>query len=152
MFNRIPNDVVEIVVVYSRSCDLYKQLKELVKKFKDKCIETRVRDKLTVKYIYNNAICYTLNGVDNREYNKPCYVSRYNSFLHENCCIYKRNMHRTNIDLPHRVCFDGLRSYYNRSIDLKGCRYCLYRIRNNYYYESGYRNISYIQYNILDLK
>lgn len=71
MFHRIPSDLSEIVVVLSGDYKLYKELKRIVKKFNDKNVNTRVRDKLTRKSVTQGYIDYELNNKFNREYDKP---------------------------------------------------------------------------------
>lgn len=151
MFNRIPSDVLEIVVVYSRSYDLFIELKEIVEKFKDNQVETRVRDKLTEKCVVEYGIQFVLHNKSNREYNKPCYLSSKDQFALSHYYLYERNKDRLNIDLPYSVCLKGLRMYNSRVIDVKGCGSYLYRIGKKYFFESGCRHVDMEMVNILKL-
>lgn len=117
MLNRLPLDVSEMIIVYTRSYKSFKNTKEIVDKFNDKRVEERVRDKLTIKTKTEDAIKFTLEGNLSREYNKPCFINT-NSYdnLFQSDSVYQRKMFNQVYDLAYVVKPNGSRRYSNRLV------------------------------------
>lgn len=141
MLNRIPSDVVEIVVVYTKSYDSYIELKEIVEKFNDEELHTRIRDKLTTKHVDMYAVRYSLKNISYRGYDKPYYISRCKNTRDG---IYSRiNSTFSRNYLPFEIFQSGSRFYINRYIGFTvNLDRTLMRIGRKCFYSDGKRHIN----------
>lgn len=89
LLHKIPIDIVEIVIVKSKSFDLFNTLESMIKKLKRINISERIKDKLTICVYRNRDINYYLNYNLYRAYDKPYSIERdgrYEFMRHPKLC------------------------------------------------------------------
>lgn len=91
ILERLPIDIVEIVIVKSNNYYLFQNLKKLILKLSEPKRELRINDKLTEVVVSKCCIYYKLNGLFHREYNKPSVIYYKCSRFDENSYLYFLN-------------------------------------------------------------
>lgn len=74
LLERLPIDLVEMVIVKSDSYKLFEKLRIMLPKLNESKRESRIKDKLTKVYHTGYSLEYVLYNMNHREYNKPAVI------------------------------------------------------------------------------
>lgn len=146
LLERLPIDIVEIVIMKSDEYGLFKELRVFLPKLLEPRRIARINDKLTKVELWNDSIIYILDGDYHREYNKPnviyCENDGFNGILYQykSNAICKRNDGFSRISKYYRDRDCGYDNYNNQNSQelVINPKYVYYNIKLNKIIQRGF--------------